>query len=133
ASVRRPARHGIHVIEHRPVGAERAWSRRVVPASYTIAYAPDAGVTRAVVAGLKAAYRNAVLTGYTDQHYGDGGGSLWPDSRHFVKRAAWYLLKVVAWGELPYLALEDMVQRYAYRLGRRLDRMSPRVRGRFAP
>ena len=102
-------------------------------ASYTIAYVPDAVVVRDVVAGLKAAYRSAVLTGYTDQHYGDQGGTLWPDSRHFVKRAAWYLIKGFAWGELPYLALEDVVQRYAYRLGRRLDRMSPQLRGRFAP
>ena len=133
AAVRRTVWRGIHFNEHLPVGADRVWARQVVLASYTIAYAPDAVVVRDVVAGLKAAYRNALLTGYTDQHHGDGGGTLWPDSRHFVKRAAWYLLKGFAWGELPYLALEDVVQRYAYRLGRRLDRMSPRLRGRFAP
>jgi glycosyltransferase involved in cell wall biosynthesis len=133
AAVRRSVWLGIHFNEHLPVGADRVWARQVVLASYTIAYAPDAVVTRDLVADLKVAYRNAVLTGYTDQHYGDGGGTLWPDSRHFVKRAAWYLLKGFAWGELPYLALEDVVQRYAYRLGRRLDQMSPQLRGRFAP
>jgi rhamnosyltransferase len=133
AAVRRSVWRGIHFNEHLPVGADRVWARQVVLASYTIAYAPDAVVVRDVVAGLKAAYRNAVLTGYTDQHYGDGGGTLWPESRHFVKRAAWYLIKGFAWGELPYLALEDVVHRYAYRLGRRLDRMSPQLRGRFAP
>jgi len=133
AAVRRSVWRGIHFNEHLPVGADRVWARQAVLASYTIAYTPEAVVARDVVAGLKAAYRTAVLTGYTDQHYVDQGGTLWPDSRHFVKRAAWYLLKVFAWGELPYLALEDMVQRYAYRLGRRLDRMSPKLRGRFAP
>src|ERR1700674_513828 len=133
AAVRRSVWRGIHFNEHLPIGADRVWARQVVLASYTIAYTPDAVVVREVVAGLKAAYRNALLTGYTDQHYGDVGGTLWPDSRHFVKRAAWYLLRGFAWGELPYLALEDVVQRYAYRLGRRLDRMSPKLRGRFEP
>ena len=133
AAVRRSVWRGIHFNEHLPVGADRVWARQVVLASYTITYAPDAVVTRDVTASLKAAYRLAVLTGYTDQHYGDQGGTLWPDSRHFVKRASWYLLKGLAWGGLPYLAIEDVVQRYGYRLGRRLDRMSPQLRGRFAP
>jgi len=118
---------------HLPVGADRVWARQVVLASYTIAYAPDAVITTAVAGGLKAAYRLALLTGYTDQHYGDEGGTLWPDSRHFVKRATWYLLRGLAWGRIPYLAMEDVVQRYGYKLGRRLDRMSPQFRGRFAP
>jgi len=133
AAVRRSVWRGIHFNEHLPVGADRVWARQVVLASYTIAYAPEAVVARDLHASLKAAYRNAVLTGYTDEHYGDQGGTLWPDSRHFVKRAAWYLVKGFAWGHLPYLAMEDVVQRYAYRLGRRLDRMSPQLRGRFAP
>ncbi len=133
AAVRRSVWRGIHFNEHLPVGADRFWARQVVLASYTITYAPDAVVTRDVPASLKAAYRLAVLTGYTDLHYGDQGGTLWPDSRHFVKRAAWYLLKGLAWGRLPYLAIEDAVQRYGYKLGRRLDRMSPQLRARFAP
>ncbi len=133
AAVRRSVWRGIHFNEHLPVGADRVWARQVVLASYTIAYAPDAMVTTDSSASLKAAFRLALLTGYTDQHYGDEGGTLWPDSRHFVKRAAWYLLKGLAWGRLPYLAMEDVVQRYGYRLGRRLDRMSPQLRGRFAP
>jgi glycosyltransferase involved in cell wall biosynthesis len=133
AAVRRSVWRGIHFNEHLPVGADRVWARQVVLASYTIAYAPDAVVARNVQASLRAAYRLAVLTGYTDQHYGDQGGTLWPDSRHFVKRASWYLLKGFAWGRLPYLAVEDVAQRYGYRLGRRLERMSPQFRGRFAP
>jgi cellulose synthase/poly-beta-1,6-N-acetylglucosamine synthase-like glycosyltransferase len=133
AAVRRSVWRGIHFNEHLPVGADRVWARQVVLASYTIAYSPDAVIARDVVAGFKAAYREAVLTGFTDQNYGDEGGTLWPDSRHFVKRAAWYLLKGFAWGELPYLALEDALRRYGYMLGRRLDRMSPRLRVRFAP
>jgi rhamnosyltransferase len=133
AAVRRSVWRGIHFNEHLPVGADRVWARQVVLASYTITYAPDAVVTRDVPASLKAAYRLALLTGYTDVHYGDQGGTLWPDSRHFVKRAAWYLVKGLAWGRLPYLAIEDAAHRYGYKLGRRLDRMSPQLRGRFAP
>jgi hypothetical protein len=75
----------------------------------------------------------AVLTGYTDAHFGDEGGTLWPDSRHFVKRATWYLLKGLAWGRLPYLAVQDVVERYGYKLGRRLDRLGPTLRERLAP
>jgi len=133
AAVRRSVWRGIHFNEHLPVGADRVWARQVVLASCTIAYAPNAVVAIDEPAGLKSEYRRAVLTGFTDEHYGDEGGTLWPDSRHFVKRASWYLVKGFAWGRLPYLAVEDVVQRYGYRLGRRLDRMSPRLRGRFAP
>jgi len=133
AAVRRSVWRGIHFNEHLPVGADRVWARQVVLASYTIAYRPDAVVTTDISGSLKAAYRLALLTGYTDQHYGDQGGTLWPDSRHFVNRATWYLLRGLAWGRIPYLAMEDVVQRYGYRLGRRLDRMSPQLRGRFAP
>jgi rhamnosyltransferase len=133
AAVRRSVWRGIHFNDHLPVGADRVWARQVVLASYTIAYAPDAVVAREARSSLRAAYRLAVLTGYTDAHYGDAGGSLWPDSRHFVKRAAWYLIKGFAWGQLPYLGLEDAVHRYGHKLGRRLDRMSPQLRWRFAP
>ena len=133
AAVRRSVWRGIHFNEHLPLGADRVWARQVVLASYTIAYAPDAIVVNDVPARLRAEYRRAVLTGYTDEHFGDQGGTLWPDSRHFAKRAAWYLVRGFAWGRLPYLAIEDVLQRYGYRLGRRLDRMSPRIRGRFAP
>jgi rhamnosyltransferase len=133
AAIRRSVWRGIHFNEHLPVGADRVWARQAVLASYTITYAPNAVVARDVPASLRAAYRLAMLTGYTDQHYGDQGGTLWPDSRHFVKRASWYLLKGFAWGRLPYLALEDVVQRYGYRLGRRFERMSPQFRARFAP
>jgi glycosyltransferase involved in cell wall biosynthesis len=133
AAVRRSVWRGIHFNEHLPVGADRVWARQVVLASYTIVYAPNAPVATDVRATLTGEYRRAVLTGYVDQHYGDEGGTLWPDSRHFAKRAAWYLLKGFAWGRLPYLAAEDVAQRYGYKLGRRLDRLSPRLRGRLAP
>jgi rhamnosyltransferase len=133
AAVRRSVWRGIHFNEHLPVGADRVWARQVVLASYTVAYAPNAAVAIGIRANLKGEYRRAVLTGYVDEHYGDEGGTLWPDSRHFVKRAAWYLLKGFAWGRLPYLAVEDVAQRYGYKLGRRLDGLSPRLRGRLAP
>ena len=133
AAVRRSVWRGIHFNEHLPVGADRVWARQAVLASCTIGYAPDALVIRRVHASLKAAYLLAVMTGYTDELVGDEGGTLWPDSRHFVKRATWYLLRGLAWGRLPYLAMEDVIHRYGYRLGRRLDRMSPQLRGRFAP
>ena len=133
AAVRRAVWRGIHFNQHLPVGADRVWARQVVLASCTVAYAPDALVIKGMRADLKMAYRLAVLTGYTDAHFSSEGGTLWPDSRHFVKRAAWYLVKGLAWGRLPYLAIEDVVQRYGYRLGRRLDRMGPTMRQRFAP
>src|SRR5207253_2761795 len=68
-----------------------------------------------------------------DEHFGDAGGTLWPDSRHLTERAVWYLLRGLAWGQLPYLALEDVVQRYGYKLGRRLHRLGPGLRERVAP
>src|SRR5256712_9655994 len=82
AAVRRSVWRGIHFNEHLPVGADRVWARQVVLASYTIAYAPDAVVTRDVVAGLKAAYRRPVLTGYTDQQSADGACTPVAASRH---------------------------------------------------
>jgi glycosyltransferase involved in cell wall biosynthesis len=133
AAIRRSVWRGIHFNQHLPVGADRVWARQVVLASYTIAYAPDALVAKHVRASLKEASRLAVLTGYTDQHHGDEGGTLWPDSRRFARRAAWYLFKGFAWGQLPYLALEDAVQRYGYKLGQRLDRLSFGLQERIAP
>src|SRR5207249_5009656 len=93
----------------------------------------DALVIRRVHASLRAAYRLALLTGHTDEHFGDDGGTLWPDSRRFTERAIWYLLRGLAWGQLPYLAVEDAVQRYGYKLGRRLDHLSAGLRDRIAP
>src|SRR5437870_9451064 len=133
AAVRRSVWRGIHFNEHLPVGADRVWARQVVLASCTIAYAPDALGIRHVHASLKAAYRLAVVTGYTDEHFGDDGGTLWPDSMRFMKRAVWYLFRGLAWGQLPYLALEDAVHRYGYKLGRRPERLSPGLRDRIAP
>ena len=133
AAVRRSIWRGIHFNERLPVGADRVWARQVVLASCTIGYAPDASVARDLRASLRSEYRRAVLTGYADQRYGDEGGTLWPDSRRFAKRASWHLLKGFAWGQLPYLALEDAAHRYGYKIGQRLGRMSPQLRERFAP
>lgn len=132
-AVRRSVWRGIHFNERLPIGADRVWARQVVLASCTIVYVPDALVVRRTTSDLRAAYRLALTTGYVDRHYGDDGGTLWPDSRHFAKRAAWYLLKGLAWGQLPYLAIEDALERYAYKLGQRLDRMGPTLRERIAP
>ena len=132
-AVRRSVWRGIHFNERLPIGADRVWARQVVLASCTIVYAPDALVVRHTTSDLRAAYRRALTTGYVDRHYGDDGGTLWPDSRHFTKRAAWYLLKGLAWGQLPYLAIEDALERYAYKLGQRLDRIGPTLRERIAP
>src|SRR5256885_1912813 len=84
AAVRRSVWRGIHFNEHLPIGADRVWARQVVLASYTIAYQPDAVVTTDISGSLKAAYRLAPLTGYTDQPYRAQGGPARPDRRHFV-------------------------------------------------
>ena len=133
AAIRRSVWRGIHFNERLPIGADRVWARQVVLASCTIAYSPDALVIKNLRPSLKAAYRQAVLIGYTDAHFGDAGGTLWPDSIRFTRRASWYLFKGLAWGQLPYLAVEDAVQRYGYKLGRRLDRLGPAFRERLAP
>jgi rhamnosyltransferase len=133
AAIRRSVWRGIRFNERLPIGADRVWARQAILASCTVAYAPDALVLRKRRSSLKAAYQQAMLTGFVDQHFGDDGGTLWPDSRHFSKRAAWYLLKGFAWGQLPYLAIEDAVERYGYRLGRRLDRIQPGQPERIAP
>ena len=133
AAVRRSVWQGIHFNEHLPVGADRVWARQAVLASCTIAYAPQALVFKPTRSSLRAIYRLAMVTGYTDANHADEGGTLWPDSRRFTRRAAWYLLKGFAWGQLPYLAVDDAVQRYSYKLGGRLDRVGPTLRGRIAP
>jgi glycosyltransferase involved in cell wall biosynthesis len=133
AAVRRSTWRGIHFKERLPVGADRVWARQVVLASYTIAYAPEAVVAREVQTSLRAAYHLAFLTGYTDRHFGDEGGTLWPDSRRFAKRAAWYLLKQFALARLPYLVFEEATVRYGYERGLRLDRMDLEWRERPAP
>jgi len=125
AAVRRSVWQGIHFNEHLPVGADRVWARQAVLASYTVAYAPTARVARTLSAALKPAFAFAKLTGYVDRHFGDAGGTLFPDSRRFTKRAAWYLLAGFAWGALPYLVLEAAAQRFGYQLGRRMPRPIP--------
>jgi rhamnosyltransferase len=133
AAVRRSTWRGIHFNEHLQVGADRVWARQVVLASYTIAYAPDALVVKELHASWRSAYHLAFLTGYTDRHFGDDGGTLWPDSKRFFKRAAWHLVRVLAWSQLPYLAIEEVAQRYGYRMGLRLDRIDAEFHERTAP
>jgi hypothetical protein len=133
AAVRRSVWRGIHFNERLPFGADRVWARQAVLASCTIAYAPDALIVRRTVSSLKTAYRLALLAGYTDTRHGDEGGTLWPDSRKLAKRAVCYLLKGLAWGQLPYLAVEAATHRYAYRLGRRLEHLPIGVRENSRP
>ncbi|MDQ6884411.1 MAG: glycosyltransferase family 2 protein [Candidatus Dormibacteraeota bacterium] len=125
SAVRRSVWQGIHFNEHLPVGADRVWARQAVLASYTVAYAPDARVARENPVGLKRAFALGRSYGYADRQVGDAGGTLWPDSRRFARRAAWYLLSGFAWGRLPYLAFEDAAHRYGYQLGRRTLRPIP--------
>jgi glycosyltransferase involved in cell wall biosynthesis len=133
AAVRRSVWKGIHFNEHLPIGADRVWARQVVLASCTIAYAPDAVVAKDVHASLGNAWRLAVLSGFTDHQHVDAGGTLWPDSKRFAKKAAWYLFKGLAWGQLPYLAIEDAAHRLGYRLGRRLSAPGPSIWRGLAP
>ncbi len=125
AAVRRSVWTGIHFNHRLPLGADRVWARQVILASCTIAYAPEALVVRSAAHDLKARYQLARLTGFTDAHFGDEGGTLWPDSRKFGERAAWYLLKGLAWGRLPSLALGEVLARYGYWRGRRLPAPHP--------
>ena len=125
AAVRQSVWQGIHFNEHLPVGADRVWARQAVLASYTVAYSPDAGVTRELRSGLKQAFLLGRMTGYADRQLGGAGGSIWPDSRQFPKRAAWFLTRGFAWGQLPYLAMEDAAHRYGYQFGRRASRPIP--------
>jgi rhamnosyltransferase len=129
AAVRRSVWQGIHFNENLPVGADRVWARHAVLASYTVAYSPDAVITRELHLGLKAAFELARLTGYVDRQFGDAGGTLWPDSRRFTRAAAWFLLSGFAWGALPYLLLEDAAHQYGYFLGQRMQRPIPAVEG----
>jgi len=129
AALRRSVWQGIHFNQHLPVGADRVWARQAVLASYTIAYSPDALVIRELQLGLRAAFELAKLTGYADRQFGEAGGTLWPDSRRFARRATWFLLSGFAWGALPYLALEDAAHQYGYMLGQRMSRPIPALEG----
>ena len=129
AALRRSVWQAIHFNEHLPVGADRVWARQAVLASYTVAYSPEALVTRELPLGLRAAFELGKLTGYADRQFGEAGGTLWPDSRRFARRAAWFLLSGFAWGALPYLVLEDAAHRYGYVLGHRMQRPIPALEG----
>jgi rhamnosyltransferase len=125
AALRRSVWQGIHFNEHLPVGADRVWARQAVLASYTVAYSPDALVTRELPLGLRSAFELGKLTGYADRQFAQAGGTLWPDSRRFARGAAWFLLSGFAWGALPYLVLEDAAHRYGYLVGERMPRPIP--------
>jgi rhamnosyltransferase len=132
-ALRRSVWRGIHFNHHLMLGADRSWARQVLLASCTITYVPEAAVERKVQSNLRQSYRKAMLTGWTDQYMGDDGGTMDEDPEGFVQSARWHLLKKFRWEQLPFLALEDIAQRYGYRLGRRLHRMAPSVRARLAP
>ena len=129
AAVRRSVWQGIHFNENLPVGADRVWARQAVLASYTVAYSPEALVTRELQLGLRAAFELARQTAYVDRQFGEAGGTLWPDSRRFSRKAAWFLISGFAWGALPYLLAEDLAQQYGYVLGQRMQRPISAVEG----
>ncbi len=133
AALRHSVWEGIRFNEHLPAAADREWARQALFASYTIAYVPQATVERTLAPGLDAAFREALLCGWTDQLLGQEAGSLRPDDDRFVKRAAWHLVKGLRLDQLPYLFLEDAAHRYGYRVGRLLHRLAPSIRRRIAP
>ncbi len=133
AVLRRSVWRGIRFNEHLPIAAEREWARQVLFASYTVGYAPEAIVERAPSRSLKAAFRNALLSGWTAGYLGPEAGALYPDEEHFVRAAVRNLLRHLRPDQIPFLALEDAAQRYGYRLGRRLHRLAPSIRRKIAP
>lgn len=133
AVLRRSVWRGIRFNEHLPIVAEREWARQVLFASYTVAYAPEAAVERTASRSLKAAFREGLLGGWTAEYLGPETGTLYPEAEHFVRAAAWNLLRRLRLDQIPYLALEDASKRYGYKFGRRLHRLAPSVRRKIAP
>jgi len=132
-AIRRTAFKGIHFNEHLHVGADRAWARQVLLASYTVAYVPAAVVERAVHHTLSKAWKEAILTGWTDEYLDGDGGTMELRAIGSGWKEAWQLVGGWHWDRLPFLTLEDAVWRYGYKLGHRLHRLAPSIRGRIAP
>ncbi|HYM49702.1 MAG TPA: glycosyltransferase family A protein [Candidatus Limnocylindrales bacterium] len=133
AALRRSVWQGIRFNEHLPVGADLEWARQVLLASFTVAYVPSATVERTPDRALRSVFHESVLSGWTDAYHDPTAGTVRADATRFTQSAAWHLLRHWRWAEVPALALEDAAHRYGYRLGRRLYRMGPSVRARFAP
>lgn len=133
AAIRRTTFKGIHFNEHLHIGADRAWARQVLLASYTIAYVPEASVNRTLHPTLSNVWRDAILTGWTDEYLGGDGGTLDLRGVDTGWNEAWQLVKRWRWDRLPYLTLEDGLSRYGYKLGRQLHRAAPSIRRRMAP
>jgi len=90
-------------------------------------------VERSTRLRLAAAFREAVLSGWTAVFLGSAAGSLYPVDARFARSAAWHLMRHGHPHELPQLALHALAHRYGYRLGRRLHRLAPSIRQRIAP
>jgi rhamnosyltransferase len=133
AAIRRTAFRGIHFNEHLHIGADRAWTRQILLASYTVAYVPEAGVERTLHHTLSNSWTDAILTGWTDEYLDGDGGTMERRGTDSGWKEAWQLTKSWRWDRLAFLTLEDAVSRYGYKLGRRLHRLAPSIRGRIAP
>jgi rhamnosyltransferase len=133
AAVRRSVWRGIRFNEHLPVGADLEWARQVLLASFTVAYAPSAGVDRTFTPSLKGTFHRAVLSGWADGYLQPDAGTVRADPDRFARSAAWHLIRHWHWDRLPYLAVEDVASRYGYRLGRRLHQLGTGIRQRVAP
>jgi rhamnosyltransferase len=133
AALRASVWQGIRFNEHLPVAADREWARQAMLASYTIVYQPAARVDRTLTPSLPLAFHDALLAGWTSEYLGGEAGTLRSDPPHFMRRAAWHLLRRFRVDQLPYLVLEDMALRYGYGVGERLHEAAPSIRRRVAP
>ena len=133
AALRLSVWQGIRFNEHFPVAGDREWARQAMLASYTIVYQPAARVDRTLSPSLQLAFHDAMLAGWTSEYLGGEAGTLRSDPPHFMRRAAWHLLRRFRVDQLPYLVLEDMALRYGYGVGERLHEAAPSIRRRVAP
>lgn len=133
AALRASVWEGIRFNEHLPIAADREWARQAMLASYTIVYQPQARVERTLRPNLERAFHQALLSGWTADYLNGEAGTLRSDPPHFMRRAAWYLLRHLRPDQLPYLVLEDMALRYGYTVGQELHEAAPFIRRRLAP
>jgi len=132
-AVRASVWQGIRFNEHFAIAADREWARQAMLASCTIVYQPTARVERTLKPNLERAFHEALLSGWTAEYLGGEAGTLRSDPPHFLRRAAWYLLRRLRPDQLPYLVLEDMALRYGYGVGQELHEAAPFIRRRLAP
>lgn len=133
AAIRRSVWKGIRFNERLTVGADQEWARQVLLASFTVAYVPDAVVSRILDRSVRGAFQRGILHGWTAGVLDPAAGSFHPAPRQETRAETWHLLRTMNVKALPYLALESAAHRYGYLLGHRLHRMSPGIRGRIQP